>query len=73
MRIAISNTQISMATDSKILLAVNTLIHEHGNDAEEHATKNLWAARQAQDQAEAAHWQSFIDALKEVRAFRKKV
>jgi hypothetical protein len=45
--------------------AANVLIHEHGNDAEEHATKNLWAARQAQDQAEAARWQSLIDALKE--------
>ena len=58
--------------DRKDLLAANALIHQHGEHAEEHATTNLWSARQSKDAVEFAKWQALIDALKEVRALRKK-
>jgi len=59
--------------NTDLLLAANRLIHQYGEHAEEHAAAQLWAARQAQDQAEAAKWQSLIEAIREVRNLRNKV
>lgn len=62
-----------MTPDPQILLAANRLIYQYGDDAEEYAATQLWAARQASNETEAAKWLSLIAALKEVRALRKSV
>lgn len=62
-----------MATDPQILLAANNLILKYGKDAEEHAIRKMWEARQASDETQATGWQALIDALKEVRKLRKEI
>jgi hypothetical protein len=55
------------------MLAANTLIHQYGDGAEEYITKQLWGARQKEDEASVSKWRQMLEALKHVRELRAKV
>jgi hypothetical protein len=57
----------------EVLLEANTLIHRHGNGAEEYAARQLWDSRRKKDEENAAWWRSMLEALKRVRELRAKI
>ena len=61
-----------MEPPTETLLAANTLVHTHGNGAEEFATTQLWQARQGKDETGVAKWLGMLEALKRVREIRGK-
>jgi hypothetical protein len=56
-----------MATPKDILLSARLVIKQHGNSAEEYATKMMWRFKQKKDEKGAATWYSIIESIKELR------
>jgi urease accessory protein UreF len=56
----------------ELLLAANALIRRHGAAAEEYAARQLWDARQKEDEKSADGWRSMLEALKRVREIREE-
>jgi hypothetical protein len=56
-----------MATAKDILLSARLVIKEHGNSAEEYATKRMWEFKHKKDEKAAAAWYSIIEGIKELR------
>ena len=58
---------------TEAMLAANALIRQHGANAEEYASQQLWNCQQNADDKNSTQWRLMLQAIKLVRQIREDI